>query len=114
MCAKLSGALLAALLAVACSRSGVQSAQADAVSPARPSASSAEIAAVPAAVVELFTSEGCSSCPSADETLAELTAEAERSGRRVFTLELHVDYWNDLGWVDPFSAPIHSARQSAY
>jgi len=107
-------ALSAALLVVACSRSGVQSAQADAVSRARPSARPAEIAAAPAAVVELFTSEGCSSCPSADKTLAALTAEAERSGRRVFTLELHVDYWNDLGWVDPFSAPIHSLRQGAY
>lgn len=67
-----------------------------------------------AAVVELFTSEGCSSCPAADETLAEITTDAERSGRRVYTLELHVDYWNDLGWVDPFSAAIHSERQRSY
>jgi len=70
--------------------------------------------AAPAALLELFTSEGCSSCPAADETLAELTAEAERDGRRVFTLELHVDYWNQLGWTDPFSNSLHSRRQQAY
>ena len=68
----------------------------------------------PAALLELFTSEGCSSCPAADETLALLTDEAARQDQRVFTLELHVDYWNDLGWVDPFSDPAFSQRQSAY
>jgi hypothetical protein len=62
----------------------------------------------------LFTSEGCSSCPAADETLARLTERAERSGQRLITLELHVDYWNYLGWVDPFSDAAHSERQSAY
>lgn len=67
-----------------------------------------------AAVVELFTSEGCSSCPAADETLAEITTDEERAGHPVYTLELHVDYWNDLGWVDPFSAAIHSERQRSY
>jgi len=68
----------------------------------------------PAAVLELFTSEGCSSCPPADETLAQLTREAEASGRRVITLELHVDYWNYLGWVDPFSNEQYSWRQESY
>ena len=86
--------------------------------PARPSLTSEASPALPlpraAAVLELFTSEGCSSCPAADELLAELTTEAERSGRRVYTLELHVDYWNNLGWVDPFSRAIHSQRQSGY
>lgn len=66
------------------------------------------------AVLELFTSEGCSSCPPADENLAGITAEAQRTGARVFTLELHVDYWNYLGWADPFSDSVHSTRQSAY
>ncbi|HVY30301.1 MAG TPA: DUF1223 domain-containing protein [Polyangiaceae bacterium] len=64
--------------------------------------------------MELFTSEGCSSCPSADETLARLTDRAEQSGQRLIALELHVDYWNYLGWVDPFSDPVHAQRQSAY
>jgi hypothetical protein len=68
----------------------------------------------PSAVVELFTSEGCSSCPPADESLAQLSEEAQHEGKRVFTLELHVDYWNDLGWVDPFSDHMHSVRQGAY
>jgi hypothetical protein len=67
-----------------------------------------------AVVVELFTSEGCSSCPAADETLAEITRDEERAGQPVYTLELHVDYWNDLGWVDPFSAALHSERQRRY
>ena len=71
-------------------------------------------AALPAAVVELFTSEGCSSCPPADQNLGALTALAERAGRRVFGLEMHVDYWDDLGWADPFSSPVFSARQRAY
>ncbi len=68
----------------------------------------------PAAVLELFTSEGCSSCPSADENLARITEEADKAGRRVFTLELHVDYWNHLGWADPFSDAKYSSRQGAY
>lgn len=69
---------------------------------------------VPVAVLELFTSEGCSSCPAADENLARLTEEADKVGPRVFTLELHVDYWNHLGWADPFSDARYSLRQGAY
>ena len=46
--------------------------------------------------------------------MARIAEEAEKTGQRVFTLELHVDYWNQLGWVDPFSDPKHSARQGAY
>lgn len=68
----------------------------------------------PAAVLELFTSEGCSSCPPADEALAAITDRAKAEGRRVFTLELHVDYWDYLGWSDPFGSPLHGRRQSAY
>jgi hypothetical protein len=66
------------------------------------------------AVVELFTSEGCSSCPPADAVLAELTHENESAGRPVYTLSFHVDYWNDLGWRDPYSATWASQRQRAY
>lgn len=60
-------------------------------------------------VVELYTSQGCSSCPPADEMLAEL---ATRDG--VIALALHVDYWDYIGWKDSFGRPEHTARQHAY
>jgi hypothetical protein len=66
------------------------------------------------AVVELFTSEGCSSCPPADRVLASLTARAKASSLPVYTLSFHVDYWNYLGWRDPFSSSSYSERQRGY
>ena len=66
------------------------------------------------AVVELFTSEGCSSCPPPDALLAEILEDARKDGRRVFCLSFHVDYWNRLGWTDPYSAPAFSRRQQSY
>jgi len=60
-------------------------------------------------VVELFTSQGCSSCPAADKILAEL---AQRDD--VIALALHVDYWDYIGWKDRFGDPDHAARQRAY
>jgi len=68
----------------------------------------------PFAVVELFTSEGCSSCPPADVFLRELTQLAHQDQIRLFTLSFHVDYWNYLGWKDPFSAVQFSQRQKDY
>ncbi len=66
------------------------------------------------AVVELFTSQGCSSCPPADRMLRQIEALAIAQQERVFVLSFHVDYWNRLGWRDPFSSPVYSKRQNLY
>ncbi len=66
------------------------------------------------AVVELFTSEGCSSCPPADQVMSDLAARYADDGRDVFWLGLHVDYWNKLGWTDRFSTAAYTQRQYEY
>jgi hypothetical protein len=63
------------------------------------------------ALVELFTSEGCSSCPPADEALVQLE---KKFGSSLFVVGFHVDYWDRLGWKDPFSDKSYSLRQQNY
>jgi hypothetical protein len=64
------------------------------------------------AVLELFTSEGCSSCPPADELMGKI--EKEYKDEPVYLLSYHVDYWNRLGWKDRFSTAENSQRQQQY
>lgn len=64
------------------------------------------------AVIELFTSEGCSSCPPADEAVAELVKQY--ADKEVYVLGYHVDYWDRLGWKDPFGSEVFSQKQREY
>lgn len=76
-----------------------------------------EAAAPGVVVLELFTSQGCSSCPPADRLLAELAQRGSvgtKPQTKVVPMAFHVDYWDTLGWRDPFSSPAWSERQREY
>lgn len=65
-------------------------------------------------VVEVFTSQGCSSCPPADDAVSLLFEEAAEAGLKVYVLSWHVDYWDRLGWRDPYGSSSNSRRQREY
>ena len=65
-------------------------------------------------VIELFTSQGCSSCPPADQLLSRLATAGVLGERALAPLSFHVDYWNELGWVDPYSSSAWTERQRHY
>jgi hypothetical protein len=66
------------------------------------------------AVLELFTSQGDINSAEADKILSEISAEAEKSGKKVYSISQHVDFWNRLGWKDPFSSFRHTKRLQNY
>ncbi len=66
------------------------------------------------ALVELFTSQGCSSCPPAEKVLSDVVADATKNNKPVYTLSYHVDYWNKYGWKDPYSSIRFTRRQNNY
>jgi hypothetical protein len=67
-----------------------------------------------AVLVELFTSEGCSSCPPADALLRQVNGTQTSGGQWIVGISEHVTYWNSLGWSDPFSSTLYTDRQNAY
>src|SRR5271170_5665891 len=67
-----------------------------------------------AVLIELFTSEGCSDCPPADDLLQQVSGHKTAEGQLIVGISEHVSYWNGLGWKDPFSSDLYTGRQNDY
>src|SRR5277367_4354077 len=81
---------------------------------AQADATQAEAAHPSAVLIELFTSEGCSDCPPADELLQQVSGHKTAEGQLIVGISEHVSYWNGLGWKDPFSSDLYTGRQNEY
>ena len=101
-------------ITIGCAAFGLQISQANAQTPQNETKNSAGAAKKSLVLLELYTSEGCPTCPPADANLARLEKEQPLADTEIITLALHVDYWNSLSWKDIYSSPLFSRRQQIY